>query len=75
MTCHQHRCCRRSAASAADVAAPVDYIVLAATEANVTEGIATMLRGAGVAVERHELGLRPLRPVGALIRRTVKPAA
>jgi hypothetical protein len=58
MTCHQHRCCRRSAASAADVAAPVDYIVVAATEANVTEGIATMLRGAGVAVERHELGLR-----------------
>ena len=58
MTCHQHRCCRRAATSAAHVAATVDYIVLAATDANVTEGIATMLRGAGVAVERHELGLR-----------------
>src|SRR5688500_631884 len=58
MACHQHRCCRRAATSAADVAATVDYIVVAATEANVTEGIATMLRGAGVTVERHELGLR-----------------
>ena len=58
MACHQHRCCRRSAASAADVAAPVDYLLLAAADANVVEGIVTMLRGAGVAVERHELGLR-----------------
>ena len=57
MPCHQHRCCRR-AASAADVTLAVDYILLAAADPNVTEGAATMLRGAGVPVERHELGLR-----------------
>ena len=58
MACHQHRCCRRTAS--ADVAPPVDYVLLAATaaDANVTEGAATILRGAGVQAERHPLGLR-----------------
>ena len=57
MACHQHRCCRRTAS--ADVAPPVDYVLLAATaDANVTEGAATILRGAGVQAERHPLGFR-----------------
>ncbi|MDQ3438788.1 MAG: hypothetical protein M3478_00390 [Planctomycetota bacterium] len=58
MPCHQHRCCRRAVSAADIVALPVDYVLLAAADPNVTEGAATMLRGAGVPVERHELGLR-----------------
>jgi hypothetical protein len=36
----------------------LDYILLAADNAHVMEGVTTMLRGAGAAVERHDLGLR-----------------
>jgi hypothetical protein len=56
MTCHAHRCCRRST-STSD-ATSLDYVLLAAREDNVIEGAATMLRGFGATPQRHELGLR-----------------
>jgi hypothetical protein len=55
MACHQHRCCRRPAATDSRA---LDYVLLAAHEDNVIEGAATLLRGAGASAERHELGLR-----------------
>jgi hypothetical protein len=55
MPCHQHRCCRRPAAT--DVRS-LDYVLLAAYDENMIEGSATLLRGAGASAERHELGLR-----------------
>ncbi len=59
MACHQHRCCRRpTSAAAASSATSLDYVLLAADNAHVMEGVTTMLRGAGAAVERHDLGLR-----------------
>ena len=56
MTCHAHRCCRRTASTSN--ATSLDYVLLAAREDNVIEGAATMLRGFGATPERHELGLR-----------------
>ena len=36
----------------------LDFVLLAAHDANVVDGAATVLRGAGVTAESHELGLR-----------------
>ncbi len=63
MPCNSHRCCRRPTLTVSDADAgtgspPLDYVLLASNDENAIEGAATVLRGAGVSAERHDLGLR-----------------
>ncbi len=57
MACHQHRLCRPAPSPVADVNA-LDYVLLAAHDAGVLDSAAAVLRNAGVAPERHDLGFR-----------------
>lgn len=57
MTCHAHRCCRRSGPTSAPDLGWVDHLLLA-FDGNLTEKFVTILRSAGASAERHDLGLR-----------------